>query len=436
MFIILKSNEMKKITYSLSLTFIVLAQLATAQSPYSPIYFDGIIRDKISLHLDRLGSTNMYGFGVEGSALYYKSPFIHRWYVNANADNGASSKLDLDVSGLELRSGDFLVQRGGEINFSWDGSKRAGIKATNSYPENELQFFTASHLESMRIDTDGKVGIGTTDPTQKLHVNDGNIYGANPTDDFLQISRKQGKASVKGIFSNTSGFDSHVIIDAGRTSDAVFLNHYISSNVYIATGGGEVGIGTTTPNEKLDVRGSIYGYSDVDAFVKIKRKQGQASIIGVFDNTPGYDGHVIIDAGRTSDAVYLNHYIESNVYVATGGGNVGIGTSNPDEKLTVKGKIHSEEVRVDLSVPGPDYVFEPNYNLTSLQETKAYIQKNKHLPEIPSAAEMEVNGIELGGMNMLLLKKIEELTLHLINQSEELTAQKKEIEALKKQVQN
>ncbi len=61
-------------------------------------------------------------------------------------------------------------------------------------------------------------------------------------------------------------------------------------------------------------------------------------------------------------------------------GNIGIGTNTPDEKLTVKGKIHAEEVRVDLNVPGPDYVFEENYQLKSLPEIQAFIKENKHLP--------------------------------------------------------
>ncbi len=97
-------------------------------------------------------------------------------------------------------------------------------------------------------------------------------------------------------------------------------------------------------------------------------------------------------------------------------GNVGIGTSVPDQKLTVKGKIHTEEVIVDLSIPGPDYVFEEDYDLMPLEKIEQFIQSNNHLPEIPSAAEMEENGVELGVMNMLLLKKIEELTLHTIQQ--------------------
>jgi hypothetical protein len=92
-------------------------------------------------------------------------------------------------------------------------------------------------------------------------------------------------------------------------------------------------------------------------------------------------------------------------------GNLGIGTTAPNEKLTVNGTIYGREVRVDLNVPGPDYVFEENYNLPSLTEVESYIKANKHLPEVPSAREMEEKGINLSEMNMLLLKKVEELTL-------------------------
>ena len=89
-------------------------------------------------------------------------------------------------------------------------------------------------------------------------------------------------------------------------------------------------------------------------------------------------------------------------------------------KLTVKGSIHSEGVKVDLNVPAPDYVFEPDYELRTLKEIKKYITENKHLPEIPSAVEIDKNGINLGDMNMRLLKKIEELTLYQIELLERL----------------
>ncbi len=113
-------------------------------------------------------------------------------------------------------------------------------------------------------------------------------------------------------------------------------------------------------------------------------------------------------------------------------GNVGIGITNPSHKLDVNGTIHAKEVLVDLNFPGPDYVFEEDYNLTSLSELDQYLKENKHLPEVPSAKEMEKEGVNMVEMDMLLLKKVEELTLHLINQQNEITALKNEIQQLKK----
>jgi hypothetical protein len=121
-------------------------------------------------------------------------------------------------------------------------------------------------------------------------------------------------------------------------------------------------------------------------------------------------------------------------FTVSAGGNVGIGTPNPDRTLTVNGTIHTKEVLVDLSVPGPDYVFEKDYDLLSLEEVEAYINQNKHLPEVPSAKEMEANGIKLMEMNLLLLKKVEELTLHLIDQNQEIKKVSDENRELKERV--
>ncbi|MNX62542.1 hypothetical protein D3C86_935080 [compost metagenome] len=113
------------------------------------------------------------------------------------------------------------------------------------------------------------------------------------------------------------------------------------------------------------------------------------------------------------------------------GNNVGIGTMSPDEKLTVKGKIHTQEVRVDMSgALVPDYVFAEDYKLKSLQEVEEYIKQNKHLPEIPSASEIEKNGLMLAEMNMNLLKKMEEMTLYMIEMKKENEKMKKKNEIL------
>ena len=95
--------------------------------------------------------------------------------------------------------------------------------------------------------------------------------------------------------------------------------------------------------------------------------------------------------------------------------NAGIGTTSPDTKLTVKGKIHAGELKVNLNAPAPDYVFNKDYNLMPILEIEKYIIKNKHLPEVSPAKEMEQCGINLSVMSMLLLKKTEELTLYVID---------------------
>ena len=102
-------------------------------------------------------------------------------------------------------------------------------------------------------------------------------------------------------------------------------------------------------------------------------------------------------------------------------GNVGIGTNNPQAKLAVNGKVAAKEVKVEL-IGWPDYVFEKEYKLQPLEEVASYIRENKHLPGIPSAERVSKEGLDLGAMNVRLLEKIEELTLHIIEQNRRLEA--------------
>jgi len=116
------------------------------------------------------------------------------------------------------------------------------------------------------------------------------------------------------------------------------------------------------------------------------------------------------------------------------GGNVGIGTTIPDQKLTVKGKIHAEEVIVDLNVPVADYVFKPTYKLMPLHEVEQFVKTNSHLPEIPSATEITKNGLSMGEMQNKLLQKVEELTLYAIEMRKEINTLKAENKQIKAQL--
>lgn len=114
--------------------------------------------------------------------------------------------------------------------------------------------------------------------------------------------------------------------------------------------------------------------------------------------------------------------------------SIGTGTLPAGYKLSVDGKIMAEEVTVQLSQTWPDYVFAPEYDLMSLSETEAFINENSHLPGLPSAAEVAAEGFDLAEMNRLLLEKIEELTLHTIEQQKLMQEQVETAEKLEREI--
>jgi len=118
---------------------------------------------------------------------------------------------------------------------------------------------------------------------------------------------------------------------------------------------------------------------------------------------------------------------KSIMFIKQNSGFVGIGTTDPKARLSVNGDIYAKKVRVTPD-EWADYVFEPAYVLPSLHEVEQYIKEHKHLPEIPSAKEVSEQGLDVGLNQSKLLKKIEEMTLYLIEQQKKMTAQKKIIE--------
>ncbi|MBN9300162.1 MAG: TMF family protein [Filimonas sp.] len=116
-------------------------------------------------------------------------------------------------------------------------------------------------------------------------------------------------------------------------------------------------------------------------------------------------------------------------------GNVGIGITAPTDKLAVNGNIRSKKVIV-TQTGWPDYVFDSSYQLPTLDSVSNFIQTNKHLPDIPSAATVEKDGHDLGEVQKQLLKKVEEMTLYMIEQNKKIANQDKEIAELKQLLKN
>jgi hypothetical protein len=112
---------------------------------------------------------------------------------------------------------------------------------------------------------------------------------------------------------------------------------------------------------------------------------------------------------------------------------LGIGTTNTNDtaKLFVEGQIRARQVKVDEDA-WPDYVFAKDYKLPSLQNIQQFIKENNHLPGIPSAGEIQTKGLDLGQNQAALMQKVEELTLYLIRQEQQIKEQQKQINELKK----
>jgi hypothetical protein len=191
------------------------------------------------------------------------------------------------------------------------------------------------------------------------------------------------------------------------------------SNIYYNTG--NVGIGTSSPLSALEIM-------KPNTLAKLSMSS-TGSIAGTITGTmePKFNGASNTGFFITTNSVFP--VVLNNIFRVTTSG-VTIGTST-GYSLTVDGKIGAREVIVTTTTPWPDYVFSDNYKLISLADLSLYIHKHQHLPELPSAKEVEQTGQDIAKINMLLLKKVEELTLYVIDQDKKLRALHAEIEALK-----
>ncbi len=264
----------------------------------------------------------------------------------------------------------------------------------------------------------GNVGIGTTNPVQILHTR------VASGDSIWRMDTATKAAGVVRLLDATGD----VSIQTSSSWNALYLKD-----------NGNVGIGTSAPAARLHVYGTStftpvtignsHGTLDFSAYVH-SNGMGYNDISSNAYLTPSplswnlrnpsYEGwvtrigRVTTDNSGAWEIYHLNAVTGSPTpyLTITGAGKVGIGTESPQHRLQVAGDIGAQEVLVTST--GADYVFQPGYSLRPLSEVASYIQAHHHLPDIPSADEFKQKGMGVGEMQVKLLAKIEELTLHMI----------------------
>ena len=264
----------------------------------------------------------------------------------------------------------------------------------------------------------------------------------NNSTDYIRI-QKNGESGFSRAFGLNSS--NHMYIGSvEKTIGKIFFFNKGTNHLMTINPNGNVGIGTTNPKATLDVNGNI----------KIKGGNQDFSISDIDDTDPvfgqhiNYGGIAINGNSGTNRQMFMftdgqsNHNIFTittsedsgnnwdTKFVLKQNGNIGIGTTNIGSwKLAVNGNIRAKEIKVETG--WSDFVFYDNYKLPTLQEVENHIKEKGHLKDIPSAKDVEENGIYLGEMDSKLLQKIEELTLYTIQQEKKINEQANEIKELK-----
>ncbi len=348
------------------------------------------------------------------------------------------------------------------------GNTTAGTGRTygiNSYDNGLFSIFDANAGSAARfvIDGTGKVGINTTAPQSLLDVNGTGKFSSTLT---IQVPDIDPNAVVNS-YTHTPSFPAlrlgtldvavssinKPMISLGRhlgpglmlydnfntTADCSgigiipgSMQFYTGSTAFFTwntrgyqstlgnfeqmrlANNGNLMLGTTTDNgAKMQVNGGIWSTAFTLPTGAAAGKVLTSDANGVATWQPATGG------GAGSWTLAGNNLSNANTGFIVIGGTTSPDASDVNLKLAVKGNIYAQKLKV-TQTGWADYVFAPSYKLRSLQEVKNYIHKNQRLPELPAASEVSSKGIDVGDNQVLLLKKIEELTLYVIKQHEDI----------------
>ncbi len=219
---------------------------------------------------------------------------------------------------------------------------------------------------------------------------------------------------VNSLFSSVTQTPGNLLLQVNKSGA-------LSAKIFT----GNVGIGTATPTTKLQV-----GTADASWGITHSNSANTVKVGTYVGSSGGW-----FATNTNSNLYFATNLLNGNNYAQLAlltNGNFGVGVIAPQFKLDVCGTIRAKEVLVETG--WCDYVFDNDYILKPLDEVKDFIEENKHLPDVPSAVDVATNGVRVAEMDSIMIKKIEELTLYLIQQNNQIKDQNKQIQALEQKI--
>ena len=360
----------------------------------------------------------MIGFRSKFPTLFVSESTMSPWYDKTGKvgiGNVTSPQAKLHIKADEGEAASVLVEPyiwglASQANL-WLGNTTHGLEANS---RNGLVF----HTQSSYVFNEGNVGIrtGETAPETELEV-----VGTIKTTGF-RLQNEGARDGYVLMCSNING--------QARWQDPATYSVWSLNNFNQAYRMSKVGIGIEDPKEMLDVNGNILVLDAITGKISDEVRWNDPDFLNLKGSDLVNSAKIAIPKGNNleqsalkiinpMEGAEVQFHVNSVINFTIRKNDVVIGRPDHEMELKLNGKMWAHEVEIQLTEWWDD-VFKPEYNLMSLDELEDFITTNQHLPEIPSETEVLEDGIKIGEMNALLLKKVEELTLYVIELKKEL----------------